>query len=69
MGQQHHSPGQRGATERREAPPWVLQSPKRCPEGAYQIAGAIDRLLVRPIQGNLLRLRGIPRATLRFALG
>ena len=41
MGQQHHSPGQSGATERREAPPWVLQSAKRCPEGAYQNAGAI----------------------------
>ncbi len=68
MGQQHRSPAQSFATERREALPWVLQYTPALPEGAYQNAGAIDRLLVRPLQGNLQRLLGIPRASLRFAL-
>ncbi len=31
MGQQHHSPGQSLATERREAPPWVLQYTQALP--------------------------------------
>ena len=36
MGQQDHNPGQSAETERREAPPWVMENSQRCPEGAEQ---------------------------------
>ena len=69
MGQHHPSPGQSFATERREAPPWVLQYPQALPCRGVPKCWSNHRLLVRPLQGNLRRLRGIPRASLRFALG
>ena len=42
MGQQHHSPGQSVATERREAPPWVTEKRQiNALKGPYKIGASI----------------------------
>ena len=62
MGQQHYSPGQSEATERREVPPWVTA------EGALQNICITDGWFVSPFQGIWRRVFVIPRASLRSAL-
>ena len=62
MGQQHYSPGQSEATERREVPPWVTA------EGALQNICVTTVGSFRPLRAFGV-VFGIPRAALRSALG
>ena len=72
MGQQHFSPGQSAATERREAPPWILQSAKSSPRNGQNKMRPLSMdgwCAPSGLQGNLPCVGCRPRATLRFALG
>ena len=69
MGQQHPSPGQSEATERREVSPWVTaKSPKIALKGHYKIFALTTVGLFRPFRAFSV-VFVIPRASLRFALG
>ena len=53
MGQQHYSPGQSEATERREVPPWVTaKRPNTALKGHYKIF-VLRRLVRFALSGHL----------------